>query len=160
MDYFEFQDEIRHIPRKLFTLARNIQTEPNEATTDALAIVIMSFINAKRLKRSAEEIFKLEVDWTIKQMFKIWKKLKEEITFTSDIISYFFLKGFLLFYLLRNPKAINIFLHNTILVNQQPSIDTVKNILVDYQNLIELEKYSSTLELDTTSSLKMSRFSL
>jgi len=160
LDYLEFQDEIRHIPRKLFTLARNVQTEPNEATTDTLALVIMSFINAKRLKRSPEEIFKLEVDWTIKQMFKIWRNLKEEITFTSDIISYFFLKGFLLFYLLKNPGTIDIFLHNTILTQQDPSIDTIRDILLDYKNLIEFEKYSATLQLDTTSTLRMSCFSI
>ena len=162
LDYFDEREKMEKIPSKLFKFKKNVETFPNEATTDTLTLVIMSYLNAKRLNLKPQDVYRTEVEWTCKQMLKIWKVLnKDSIDISADVISYYFLKGILMYKILVEPEFLKYFLHGTVLSNKEKNIKKINEVLTNLSHIESLGKFMLSIKkLDNDKTLKMSYFSV
>jgi hypothetical protein len=161
----DYQKDIIHLDglaEKLFMINENMDTIENESTTECLTVYVMCHINSYFIKHEVNEshirkLLDFEMKWTCKQMKKIWKYLtSNNIIFETDIISYFFIKGLLLFRLLNYPDFYKYLFHSLEQFSDTElnSLEIRKGILnLDF--LDKFETYFNKVEEDSTDSLRM-----
>lgn len=114
MDFHGCDDELREFVQKSFDLAPGVRIFPNEATTDAIALIIMSFLNGMWMNKDPKQLLEDEVNWTLHQTVHIVRKLPKPWCFEADVLSYYILKGLLLLQVCADEKALKALLSQTI----------------------------------------------
>jgi hypothetical protein len=163
MDYITDTKYIDGLAKKLFIINKKSETFVNEATTECLTVYIISHINSYFIKNKLvdenhiHKLLEYEMKWTCKQMKKIWKYLiANDIEFETDIISYFFIKGLLLFRLLNYDDLYQYLFHQ---IEQFPNTELnskmIRQSILNLEFLDNFGKYFSKVEEDNTDSLRM-----
>jgi hypothetical protein len=163
MDYIKDTRHINNLAEKLFLINKQSETIVNEATTECLTVYIISHLNSYFIKNKTvdenhiRKLLEFEMKWTCKQMKKIWKYLiSHDISFETDIISYFFIKGLLLFRLL-NYDDLHQYLFHQIeqFSNTELNSKMIRQYILNLDFLDNFGKYFSKVEEDNTDSLRM-----
>lgn len=164
LDYLFEESCLMDLPRKYFNISPSMKCFPNECTTDALALYIMSFLNSKRREETPEDVFRKEVIWTIQQCKKIWNNLDnpDNIYTEADIISYYFLKSLLLCSMLYDQSTCSLLLSDTILcdVSVPKNVNMLRSKILSQKTLDLLKSLADKIEFQHTPTLKMSKFSI
>ena len=159
----DYQNDIIHLDglaQKLFLINENVDTVENEATTECITVYIMCHINSYFIKKEfienhVRKLLEFEMKWTCKQMKKIWKYLiSNNIIFETDIISYFFIKGLLLFRLINYSDFYKYLFHSIEqFYNTELNSLEIRKAILDSNFLDKFEIYFNKIEEDTTDSL-------
>lgn len=158
LDYVLDSDNFPKLARRLFKISSSSPSIPNEGITDCLTLFIMSYINSKKIGMDSETVFREELEWTCQLMYNIWSKLNQNmITYETDVISYYFIKGFLMFQLTQDETFIQYFLFGTI-IGGQKKYSKIQEILHNVEFLNKFKQYYNSIEKKVFTSLKMSKF--
>ena len=145
-----------------FNINKKSYISPNEAITETMTIITISFINGKFFNKDPYKILLKELEWSFQQMIKIAKNIDfTDIYQESDIISYFFIKGFFLFYLVQ-INNLDLFFSKTKITDKTITnvIDKMSAILKNKNNYLKMYDYIKSIKKIKTDTLRMSRFSI
>jgi len=159
IDFYGHDEPLRRFTRGVFDLAPHAPLFPNEATTESIAIIIVSFLNTKWGGR--HDSLHQELKWALKQAAKVMRHLKEPFDYESDVVSYYVTKSFLLMQACRYPESLQALFRGTHLFpNKTYSPAEAMDILVTrLQNLAFWDHYQRALHeagVDSTPTLRMS----
>lgn len=145
-----------------FNINKKSYIAPNEAVTETITILTISYINGMWFKKDPYKLLLKELEWSFQQMIKIAKYIDfNDIYQESDIISYFFIKGIFLFYVIQKDN-LDLFFSKTIIPQEKTKniINLISNILKNKNNYLQIYDYIKSIKKNNSDSLKMSRFSI